>query len=396
MPTSAASLRWWRGIDPSVPGRFHQHVTGWVAFADGATMLLVPSRCCQSIQNPGDCIMGAKFQLGLVVRGQAEHGEDISRRLGETLAMVRLADRLGYDSVTKTAHYSAHPFQMLQLVPMLARFTAEAPRLRLNAGVLLLPLLSPLHVAEEFATLDVLSGGKIILGVGLGYRDVEFKAFGVPRAQRARRFEANLIAIRRLWTEDKVSMRTPYFELDDASCLPKPLQRPHPPLWVGANADVAVERAARLGDCWYIGPAVEISAVERQMELYRRALDAAGKPFPAELPMRREVFVARTKEEAIRLCAPYLSAKYKAYHSWGQELPADDSGFDQEFTNLIGDRFLIGSPDEVTEQILTLHRRIGANHLVMSTEWAGMPENLATETIEMIAKELFPRVRQGL
>ncbi|MEJ0018643.1 MAG: LLM class flavin-dependent oxidoreductase [Acetobacteraceae bacterium] len=340
--------------------------------------------------------MTAQFQFGLVVRGQAGPDEDISRRLQETLAMVRLADRLGYDSVTKTAHYSAHPFQMLQLVPMLARFTAEAPRLRLNAGVLLLPLMSPLHVAEEFATLDVLSGGKIILGVGLGYRDVEFKAFGVPRAQRARRFEAALIAIRRLWTEDKVAMTTPYFELDDASCLPKPLQRPHPPIWVGANADPAVERAARLGDCWYIGPAVEIPALERQMALYRRALDAAGKPFPAELPMRREVFVAKTRAEAIRLCAPYLSAKYKAYHAWGQDMPSDDRGLDQEFESLIGDRFLIGSPDEVAEQIVALHRRLGVNHLVMSCEWAGMPESLALETIELIAKELFPRVRQAL
>src|SRR5580693_603428 len=207
--------------------------------------------------------MATEFQFGLVVRGQADLGEDISRRFRETLSFVGLADRLGYDSITKTAHYSAHPFQMLQLVPMLARFAAEAPRLRLNAGVLLLPLLSPLHVAEEFATLDVITGGKIILGVGLGYRDVEFKAFGVPRAQRARRFEANLIAIKRLWTEEKVRMTTPYFELDDASCLPKPLQRPHPPIWVGANADPAIERAARLGDCWYSGPAVSISALER-------------------------------------------------------------------------------------------------------------------------------------
>jgi alkanesulfonate monooxygenase SsuD/methylene tetrahydromethanopterin reductase-like flavin-dependent oxidoreductase (luciferase family) len=340
--------------------------------------------------------MTAKFQFGLVVRGQAEKDEDISRRFQETLAFVRLADRLGFDSITKTAHYSAYPFQMLQLVPMLARFAAEAPRLRLNAGVLLLPLLSPLHVAEEFATLDVISGGKIILGVGLGYRDVEFKAFGVPRAQRVRRFEANLIAIKRLWTEDKVQMKAAHFELDDASCLPKPLQRPHPPIWVGANADPAIERAARLGDCWYIGPAVEITTVERQMELYRRALDAAGKPFPLELPMRREVFVAKTREDAIRLCAPYLGAKYEAYHSWRQDMPADDSGLGQTFESLIGDRFLIGTPDEVAEQILAIHRRLGINHLVMSTEWAGMPESLAVETIDMIAKELFPRVRQGL
>jgi alkanesulfonate monooxygenase SsuD/methylene tetrahydromethanopterin reductase-like flavin-dependent oxidoreductase (luciferase family) len=341
-------------------------------------------------------MMTAQFQFGLVVRGQAEEGEDISRRFQETLAFVRLADRLGFDSITKTAHYSAYPFQMLQLVPMLARFAAEAPRMRLNAGVLLLPLLSPLHVAEEFATLDVITGGKIILGVGLGYRDVEFKAFGVPRTQRARRFEANLIAIKRLWTEDKVQMKAAHFELDDASCLPKPLQKPHPPIWVGANADPAIERAARLGDCWYIGPAVEITTLERQMELYRRALDAAGKPFPAELPLRREVFVAKTREEAIRLCAPYLGAKYKAYHSWRQDMPSDDRGLGQDFDSLIGDRFLIGSPDEVAEQILAIRRRLGVNHLVMSTEWAGMPESLAVETIEMIAKELFPRVRQGL
>ena len=346
-----------------------------------------------SVESP---VMSARFQFGLVVRGQAEEGEDISRRFQETLGYVRLADRLGFDSITKTAHYSSHPFQMLQMVPMLARFAAEAPNMRLNAGVLLLPLYSPLHVAEEFATLDVITGGKIILGVGLGYRDVEFKAFGMKRAERVPRFEANLVAIKRLWTEEKVRMKTPYFELDDASCLPKPLQKPHPPIWVGANADPAIERAARLGDCWYIGPAVEISAIERQMTLYRRALDAAGKPFPAELPMRREVFVASSRAEAIRLCAPYLGAKYAAYHAWRQDMPDDDRGLNQKFEDLIGDRFLIGSPNEVAEQILALHRRLGVNHLVMSTEWAGMPETLATETIDMIAKEVFPIVRQAI
>ncbi|MGE0417815.1 MAG: LLM class flavin-dependent oxidoreductase [Acetobacteraceae bacterium] len=340
--------------------------------------------------------MATQFQFGLVVRGQAEADEDIARRFQETLAFVRAASRLGFDSVTKTAHYSAHPFQALQLVPMLARFAAEAPGMRLNAGVLLLPLHSPLHVAEEFATLDVITNGRIILGVGLGYRDVEFKAFGVPRTQRAKRFEANLIAIRRLWTEEKVRMKTPYFELDDASCLPKPLQQPHPPIWVGANADPAIERAARLGDCWYIGPAVEIPALERQMELYKRALDAAGKPMPAELPMRREVFVARTREEAFRLCRPYLGAKYAAYHQWGQDMPGDDRGLGQEFEALAKDRFIIGSADDVAEQMIALHRRLGVNHLVMSTEWAGMPETLALETIDMLAKEVFPRVRQGL
>ncbi|MBV8888824.1 MAG: LLM class flavin-dependent oxidoreductase [Alphaproteobacteria bacterium] len=337
-----------------------------------------------------------RFQFGLVVRGQYPEGDDIARRFEETVAFARRADALGYDSLTKTAHYSAYPFQMFQQVPLLARFTAEAPRLRLNAGVVLLSLLTPLTVAEEFATLDVMSGGKIILGAGLGYRDVEFKAFGVPRGERVRRMEDNLVAIRRLWTEDKVTMTAGHFELDEASCLPKPLQQPHPPIWIGANVDRAIVRAARLGDCWYINPHVSIAVVERQMEVYRRALDAAGKPFPDELPARRELFVARTREEALRLCEPFLRAKYKAYHEWGQEMPDDDSGLGQGFASLVGDRFLIGSPDEVAGQILALHRRTGINHLVMSTEWAGMPPALAAETVELIATELIPRVRQGL
>jgi alkanesulfonate monooxygenase SsuD/methylene tetrahydromethanopterin reductase-like flavin-dependent oxidoreductase (luciferase family) len=241
-----------------------------------------------------------------------------------------------------------------------------------------------------------MSGGKIILGVGLGYRDVEFKAFGVPRSQRARRLEDNLIAIRRLWTEDKVTMQARHFELDGASCSLKPVQKPHPPIWIGAFADPAIERAARLGDCWYIGPSVTIDVTARQMEIYRRALDTAGKPFPTELPLRREVFVAKTRAEAFRLCQPYLGAKYAAYHSWGQELPSDDGGLGQDFASLAADRFLIGSPDEIAEQVVAIHRRLGANHLVMSTEWAGMPHSLAIETIEMIAKELIPRVREGL
>ncbi|MGH7094242.1 MAG: LLM class flavin-dependent oxidoreductase, partial [Stellaceae bacterium] len=206
----------------------------------------------------------------------------------------------------------------------------------------------------------------------------------------------NLVAVRRLWTEDIVTMQAAHFTLDGASCSLKPLQKPHPPIWVGAFADAAVERAARLGDCWYIGPSTGIAALERQMGLYRRALDAAGKSFPAELPMRREVFVADSREEALRLCEPYLGAKYRAYHGWGQELPDDDSGIGQDFASLVGDRFLIGSADEVAEQIIALNRRLGINHLVMSTEWAGMPASLAIETIERIAAELIPRVRQGL
>src|SRR5690606_21277334 len=116
----------------------------------------------------------------------------------------------------------------------------------------------------------------------------------------------------------------------------KPVQKPHPPIWIGANADPGIERAARLGDCWYINPHNQSATIERQVEVYKRALDAAGRPFPTELPMRRERFVAKTREEAIRLCGPCVEAKYKAYADWGQdrEMPEGDNNLSQVFDAL--------------------------------------------------------------
>ena len=105
---------------------------------------------------------------------------------------------------------------------------------------MLVPLHKPLDIAEQLATLDVLSGGKLVFGAGIGYRDVEFKAFGIPRGGMGARFEECLIAIRRLWTEEFVDMKASNFELDHATCSVKPLQKPTPPIWIGANADVAI------------------------------------------------------------------------------------------------------------------------------------------------------------
>ncbi len=338
------------------------------------------------------------MEFGLMLRGNFSQSDDMQVRLEEHLGQARRAQDLGFSSITKGSHYSTHPFQGFQQLPFLARVAAEVPGLRLNAGIVLLPLHKPLDLAEQLATIDVISGGKLIFGVGLGYRDVEFKAFGTTKKESVKRFVENLEAIKRLWTEDVVSMKGSHFELDGASCSLKPLQDPHPPIWVGANSDPGIRRAARIGDCWYINPHNRIDVIERQMDVYRRALDELGKPFPKEIPMRREVFVARSREEALRLCRPYLETKYRSYRDWGQDkvLPEDDTDFDVSFEKLIENRFILGSPDEVVEQILRLADRIGVNHLIVSIQWPQMPQSLAFETMQLLAEEVFPRVRQGV
>ncbi|MEM9684919.1 MAG: LLM class flavin-dependent oxidoreductase [Pseudomonadota bacterium] len=339
----------------------------------------------------------ADVQFGLMMRGQFPKEDDMQVRFRELMEQARLADKLGYASITNGMHYSSAPFQDFQQLPFLSRVMAEAPNLRLNFGIILLSLHKPLDIAENLATVDVLSGGKVIFGAALGYREVEFLAFGTSQKERVVRFEENLIAIKRLWTEDVVDMKGTHFELKGASAATKPVQKPHPPIWIGANADAAIERAARMGDCWYVNPHNRIDTIIRQTEVYKRALDAAGKPFPDEFPARRELFVASSRAEAMRLCEPFLAAKYKAYHEWGQDkaMPKGDDDLGLDFDDLVRDRFLVGSPDEVAEQILKLNEETGINHLIMSVQWPGMPQSMVLDTINMVAEEVFPRVKAG-
>jgi alkanesulfonate monooxygenase SsuD/methylene tetrahydromethanopterin reductase-like flavin-dependent oxidoreductase (luciferase family) len=166
----------------------------------------------------------------------------------------------------------------------------------------------------------VITGGRFILGAGLGYRAVEDEAFGLGQGQRVPP-AAHLEVIRRLWAGDTVTFDSAT-AVCDARLELRPIQQPHPPIWVAANNDRAVERAAELGDAWVINPHATLHTIGRQMGLYRAALTRLGKPFPTELPMMREICVAETHEAAVRLARPYLEKKYQAYVQWTAPCPA--------------------------------------------------------------------------
>ena len=337
----------------------------------------------------------AEMQLGLMIRTDILPDDDMQVRFGEMLEQVRLANDLGYASLTTGMHYSAAPLQRLHQLAFLARAMAEAPDMRICFGVILLSLQKPMEVAEYIATMDVMSGGKVILGVGVGYREVEFLAFGTTQRERIPRFRENLEAVKRLLTEESVDLVGTHFELRGASISVRPVQRPHPPIWIGANADPAIRRAARLGDCWYINPHNRVDTIERQLGVYREELERIGKPFPEELPAHREVFVARTHAEAVRLAAPALIEKYGLYHEWGQDraMPEGDDNLGLAFDELARDRFHVGTPDEVAEQLTELQRRTGINHLIASVQWPGLPQDAALEAMHLLAEEVMPRVR---
>ena len=334
------------------------------------------------------------MRFGLQLNSQHPVTENMRGRLEELLEQVRLAQAVGFHSIVAPQHYLPAPFQMFQPLPLLARMAAEAGKMRLIAGILLLSLQNPVALAEEIGTLDAICDGRFTLGVALGYREAEFQAFGVHKADAVPRLTEVLTVLKRLWTEAKVEHRGRFFTLPGVSLTTRPVQRPHPPIWMGADSDPAVIRAARLADTWYINPHAKIETLERQMTLYRNALAELGKPFPSELPIRREVFVAKDRDMALRVCMPYLERKYRTYVAWGQSgaLPQEDT-LDLPFDELRDQRFIIGSPDDCVEQLLLYHKRLGANHFLLRVQWAGMPQKQVLEAITLVGERVIPHLR---
>jgi alkanesulfonate monooxygenase SsuD/methylene tetrahydromethanopterin reductase-like flavin-dependent oxidoreductase (luciferase family) len=281
-----------------------------------------------------------------------------------------------------------------QQVPLLARLSAEAPGLELIAGVVLLPMLQPVVVAEQYSALDHITGGRLIFGVGLGYRQVEFDALGVPRSERVPRMAEYLEVIRRLWSGEEVHYIGRYVRLEGARLMTLPLQRPSPPIWMAADSDRGVQRAAQLGDAWYLNPHTTLKTLERQMGLYREALSALGRPLPPEIPIRREIFIGENREAAMRECLPYVQRKYQTYKQWGHHevLPQDDT-WDLAPRELLEDRVIIGGPQECAEQIDRYRARLGANHFVFSVQWPGLSHARALEMIHLLGEEVFPFFR---
>ena len=207
------------------------------------------------------------------------------------MAQTRAARDAGFASLWFPHHYLTGPLQMLQIVPMMAYLPPHAEGMQIGPNILILPLLNPVHVAEESATLDVLTGGNYVLGVGLGYREGEFTAFNMSLKERAPRLEESIALMRQLWTGDKVTHKGRFYEVNDHAIGLKPVRAGGPPIWMAATVDVAIQRAARLGDAWLIVPTTRLDQLAAQMRVYREALartHARLLPDGARVLCRRE------------------------------------------------------------------------------------------------------------
>ncbi len=336
------------------------------------------------------------MKIGLFITNQQRLDRDMMSALDEQIAMVHHARDRGWDTLLTGQHYlNEGDNQQLQLVPFLARLAAEAGEMTIGTGILLLNLHNPVYTAETIATLDIIARGNFIFGVGLGYRDMEFDAFGVPKGERVARFEAYLELVQELWTGKPVSYDAFGCTLDNVVMNVAPIQKPRPPIWIAANNDPAVRRAARLSDAWFINPHATLDSLRRMMVVYRDELALCGKPFPKDLPVFKEVFCAKDRRTAIEMAAPYLGGKYRDYAKWGQDkVMPDDADFGRSFEALTEGRFILGTPEDCYRQLEPYWAELGCSHLVVRTNWAGMPASLSLQSMRLISDELLPALRK--
>jgi probable F420-dependent oxidoreductase len=311
---------------------------------------------------------------------------------GATIAECERAEEAGFDSVWLGEHHNSTLLYPAPLVG-LAAIAGRTRRVRLGTGVLLLPLYHPLAVAEEAAMVDVISRGRLILGVGAGYAPEEFAAFGVSLKERGSRLDEAVPLIHRLWTEDAVSHEGRHYRIGSATLRPRPVQRPRPPIWFAGWVEAALRRAGRLGDAWLGGPSARLDELAGCVRMYREAMTTAGRDAGSgAVALMRYVFVAESLERARALAgAAFIRSFEETYFRWPHPVVKRPAG-EMTIARLSEDRIL-GDPASCLRQIHRFQTELGITHLICRMSVAGIPPDAALASMDLLTREVLPSLR---
>ncbi|HVV30467.1 MAG TPA: LLM class flavin-dependent oxidoreductase [Mycobacteriales bacterium] len=322
-----------------------------------------------------------------------------------------LAEENGIDMVT-TGHHHFRPGNQSDPLTLMATVAARTSKLRVTTGIFILPIQHPLQVAEQVATIDEASGGRITLGVGTGWYPPEYESYGVRFADRGKRMEESLQILRKAWTEENISWDSPFFQFSGVTVYPRPVQQPNPPIWVAGGSTVAVQRAARLGDGWLWGPVENLAKGSALGKVYTDACAEAGRP--STVVLRRFGWMKATRREVEETVLPGY-CKGLVDH-WRGPVQTDphmteeralieriDAGEDVPPAEIVRDRVLWGSPDDVIEQIERFQQQTACDWINIgfgqgqpsedsTYDFIGTPDD-HKEIIKLMGREVIPHFK---
>jgi alkanesulfonate monooxygenase SsuD/methylene tetrahydromethanopterin reductase-like flavin-dependent oxidoreductase (luciferase family) len=337
------------------------------------------------------------LRFGLALMNDFPPGVVPASRIGALREQVQAASAAGIDSIWVLQHYlgSMPTLQPLHLLAALSPFSGD---MALGTNMFILPLRHPIAAAEEFSTLDHLSGGRAVAGLGLGYRENEFRAFGVPLSERLGRFTESVEIMRRLWTGERVSYSGRYFDFADEKISLAPVQAGGPPIWIGAGAlPKAVERAARLGEAWIIPPHVGSERLRELLATYQAARVKYGKDPAGELVVRREILLDDDAEAAWAAGAQArvaLTTEYSRYNRPDNTAEYQHLASEQDAIERARESYLFTDPDTAITRLKELEA-MGVTTVVLRMQWFDLPQERVLQSLELFAKRVLPEFRDG-
>ena len=322
------------------------------------------------------------MKFGVMLNHQYRKDEDLGQRIQEGVETAELMRDLGYDMLFSHHHFLAN-LQTPQALPILAHLVPFTGRMKLGIGVYIATLEHPVALAEHFATLDQISGGRLIWGVGAGYREDEFHSFGVDMKTRLSRFYEAIDIVSRFWSGEEVTHHGKHFHIDAQTISVVPKQRPRPPIWIGANGPRTILKAAAHGDSWICSPHIKFRWANGNLASFREEQERLGRDTSGDYAIVRELYVGESDEAARAEVEPYIGTEYSAFSDYDQ-IYAD------HYEEMWQKSFLIGAPETVVERIELL-AEAGWNTFIFRIDWAGMPVEMVRRTLTRFAEEVMPR-----
>jgi probable F420-dependent oxidoreductase len=310
----------------------------------------------------------------------------------EAMEEVTRAEELGFHSVWMEEHHSVSDHYWPSPIPVLAGFATRTSRLVLGTDIIVAAFHHPVRLAEDVAMLDVISNGRFVLGIAIGYKPDEFSLYGVALEKRGARFEEQLAIMKALWTGDRVDFRGAYYTTQ-GRLEPRPVQQPHPPLWVGGWGDITLRRAATLADNWIPGPTADLQRLLAGKRQFLERRRAAGLPDPTEWPLTRDVIIADTDKQARELAEEHIMVAYRREYAGGWRHPFIDASIATDLDRLMEDRFIIGGPEQCLARIRRFIELYGMTHLICRMFFPGLPHARILRGLELISREIMPAIQ---